>query len=74
MAALEMYGVKYSWWEDKNGQPRYFWSGNDTNLPHTCQCGIEKNCIYDDVKCNCDADALPETFDEGTITVFLIIE
>lgn len=71
-APLESNGVRYSWWEDKNGQPRYFWSGNDTKLQHTCQCGIDKTCLHPNVNCNCDAGDLNETFDEGNGTISLL--
>lgn len=72
-APLELGGVKYSWWEDKNGQPQYFWSGDGSgnNQQHTCQCGIDNNCSYASVSCNCDVGNSDETFDEGNIPLHL---
>ena len=53
-APLEFNGVKYSWWNDRYGNGQYFWSETNTTS-HICQCGIDKDCVDPDVKCNCDS-------------------
>ena len=53
---LELNGISYAWWNDRNGNPQYFWSGRNSRL-HTCQCGIDQTCFENDVRCNCDSDA-----------------
>ena len=58
---LRFGGVQESWWNDRHGgAQRYFWAGDNTNNnnSHTCQCGIDKNCIYPSSKCNCDTMAI----------------
>ena len=65
-APLEFGGVQESWWNDRNGVARYFWSGSDdNNNQHTCQCGIGKNCVHANQKCNCDAMAFVQVSDNG---------
>ena len=63
-APLEFNGVKYSWWNDRYGKVQYFWSGTNTNS-HICQCGIDKDCVDPDVKCNCDSYELQQLNDSG---------
>ena len=61
-------GVQESWWNDRNGIARYFWTGLNTNISnshHTCQCGIDRNCINPNAKCNCDAMAFVRVNDNG---------
>ncbi len=53
-APLKIYGIMFSWWNDNDGNPHYFWSGGNNNV-HTCQCGIERNCVEDLAVCNCDS-------------------
>ncbi|EFX76551.1 Cntnap2 protein [Daphnia pulex] len=53
-APLKIYGIMFSWWNDNDGNPHYFWSGGKSNV-HTCQCGIERNCVEDLAACNCDS-------------------
>ena len=57
-------GVDYAWWNDIDGVVRNFWSGNDETA-HTCQCGIDVNCIRTDLKCNCDANVAVSLSDIG---------
>ncbi|XP_046446696.1 uncharacterized protein LOC124195999 [Daphnia pulex] len=66
-APLEFNEIAYSWWNDKNGQAQYYWSGNN-NATHTCQCGIENSCVDSNVKCNCDSYAPSNLSDSGEIT------
>ena len=63
-APLEFNGVKYSWWNDRYGKVQYFWSGTNTTS-HICQCGIDKDCVDPDVKCNCDSYELQQLNDSG---------
>ncbi|EFX80888.1 hypothetical protein DAPPUDRAFT_224393 [Daphnia pulex] len=70
-AAFEFNGIAYAWWNDRNGDPRYFWSGKNNNLTshyHTCQCGLEKSCVDKSLSCNCDSDLAMELSDIGVIT------
>ncbi|XP_046648303.1 uncharacterized protein LOC124338251 [Daphnia pulicaria] len=66
-APLEKDGVIYSWWNDRDGNPQYFWAGSDSSI-HTCQCGIDGECINSNVKCNCDAIAPYMLNDNGVVT------
>ena len=59
-------GVDYAWWNDINGDVRNFWSGDDETA-HTCQCGIDGNCIRTDLKCNCDANVAVSLSDIGIL-------
>ena len=52
-APFKIYGIMFSWWSDRHGNPQYFWSGGNSNV-HTCQCGIELDCV-EDLVCNCDS-------------------
>ena len=59
-------GEAQSWWNDRNGGERYFWAGaNTNNNSHTCQCGINNNCVDPSQKCNCDAMAFVQVNDSG---------
>ncbi|XP_046638029.1 uncharacterized protein LOC124316246 isoform X2 [Daphnia pulicaria] len=67
-APFELYGVAYSWWNDREGIPQYFWAGSNTDGVHTCQCGIDANCVDPAAKCNCDSLAPLQLVDDGVIT------
>ena len=58
-APLNVNGVAFSWWNDRNGTARYFWSGstgsNSSIQNPVCQCGMDGNCIDDFLPCNCDS-------------------
>lgn len=54
----------YAWWNDIDRVERNFWSGADATA-HTCQCGIDSNCIRPDLKCNCDANVAVSLSDIG---------
>ncbi len=66
-APLELNNIAYSWWNDRSGSARYFWSGveNIDEGTHTCQCGIDGNCVDPSVKCNCDSLSPSQLFDSG---------
>ena len=50
---------------------RYFWAGSNSNV-HTCQCGIDDNCVDSLTKCNCDALAPVNLLDEGKIWNYFV--
>ena len=62
---FEFNGVPYAWWNDRDGVRRYNWAGGHQSV-HTCQCGIDRNCDFSDVNCNCDALVAAQLSDEGT--------
>ncbi|XP_046451016.1 uncharacterized protein LOC124199278 [Daphnia pulex] len=65
-AIFEFDNIAYSWWNDKNGNEKYFWAGMNTDV-HTCQCGIDGNCVEASTKCNCDSSAPVQLVDDGVI-------
>ena len=67
-APLNFNGVAFSWWNDRNGVARYFWSGssNSSIRQPICQCGIEQNCVDDFLPCNCDSVLPSQLSDIGT--------
>ncbi|XP_046645852.1 uncharacterized protein LOC124336192 [Daphnia pulicaria] len=67
-APFELNGYAYSWWNDRDGKSQYFWSGNNAAGIHTCQCGIDGNCVDSIAKCNCDSVAPVQLVDNGVIT------
>lgn len=68
-APLQFDGVQYSWWNDRNDVPRYFWAGNNGSAPHTCQCGLIGKCVDSGrSKCNCDSMLATPLYDEGNLT------
>lgn len=69
-APFEHSGIAYGWWNDKDGNAKYFWSGDNTNI-HTCQCGIDQNCVESTDKCNCDSAAPLQLFDSGKFKLSL---
>ncbi|XP_046451009.1 contactin-associated protein-like 4 [Daphnia pulex] len=66
-APFELNGITYSWWNDKNGNEKYFWAGMNTD-GHTCQCGIDVNCVEASTKCNCDSAAAALQVDDGVVS------
>ncbi|XP_057370159.1 uncharacterized protein LOC130691262 [Daphnia carinata] len=70
-AAFEFNSVPYAWWNDRNGDPRYFWSGMNNNSSgryHTCQCGLDGSCKDKSLSCNCDSDLAIELSDVGILS------
>ena len=66
-APLNINGVAFSWWNDRNGVARYFWSGSNSSIQQPiCQCGIEQNCVDDFLPCNCDSVLPAQLSDIGT--------
>ncbi|KAK4004506.1 hypothetical protein OUZ56_006240 [Daphnia magna] len=66
-APFEFDDVSYAWWNNKDGNSEYFWAGSDDSV-HTCQCGIDGNCVDASLKCNCDSAAPIPLTDTGVIT------
>ncbi|EFX87243.1 hypothetical protein DAPPUDRAFT_97326 [Daphnia pulex] len=66
-APLEFNDITYAWWNDRNGNSKFFWTGGNTDV-HTCQCGLDGNCVDPSTKCNCDSAAPVQLTDDGTIT------
>ena len=65
-APFEFDKIPYAWWNDRDGNAQYFWAGNKTTSGnHTCQCGIDGNCVGNSFKCNCDAAAPIQLVDDG---------
>jgi len=64
---LEFNLTQYGYWNDRNGGKQIFWAGPATSQ-HTCQCGIENNCVERNFKCNADTLAPIDVFDEGIIS------
>ena len=72
-APLNVNGVAFSWWNDRNGTERYFWSGSNSSTKHpVCQGGIEDNCFDDFLPCNCDSILHTQLFDSGNIITYFI--
>ncbi|XP_046458291.1 uncharacterized protein LOC124205042 [Daphnia pulex] len=66
-APFEFNNVPYAWWNDRNGNPHYYWSGNMSE-GHGCQCSIDQNCVDANAKCNCDSISPMQLTDAGTIS------
>ena len=67
---LEFNSTQYGYWNDRNGGKQIFWAGPATSQ-HTCQCGIENNCVEWTVKCNADALAPLDQVDDGKISNYI---
>ena len=61
---IEYKNAQYGFWNDRNGGKQIFWAGPTTSQ-HTCQCGIENNCVEKAYKCNGDSLAPIDLVDEG---------
>ncbi|KZS14838.1 putative Neurexin IV [Daphnia magna] len=67
-APFEFNNVPFAWWNDRNGNPQYFWTRSFEKGIHACQCSIDGNCVDASVLCNCDATAPTPLADQGFIT------
>ncbi|EFX72232.1 contactin associated protein-like protein [Daphnia pulex] len=67
LAPYKVGNTVYSWWNDRDGNSQYFWSGNNADGIYTCQCGIDGNCVDSSVTCNCDSLAKRQLTDSGAI-------
>ncbi|XP_046634546.1 uncharacterized protein LOC124313779 [Daphnia pulicaria] len=66
-APFDFDGQQVSWWDDRHEDQQHFWSGKHTS-GHTCDCGINSNCLDSAEKCNCDSKLSSPQSDEGIIT------
>ena len=71
-APFEFSNIEYAWWNDRDGNAQYFWAGNNETGIHTCQCGIDGNCVDPAVKCNCDTGAPVQLVDDGLLSFYLL--
>ncbi|CAG0889756.1 unnamed protein product [Darwinula stevensoni] len=58
--------IQYAWWEDRHGDPQYYWDGSHAG-EHMCNCGLTGNCVDPTFSCNCDAEAPQWEYDACTI-------
>ena len=57
----------YGWWVGRTNQPMYYWGGSEHGI-QKCRCGVNQECDYSNVYCNCDAgDPLVERHDDGLL-------
>jgi hypothetical protein len=73
-APFKFDNTEYAWWNDRDGNAQYFWAGNNTDGIHTCQCGINGDCVDISLKCNCDAAAPIQLVDDGKIILFPVCQ
>ena len=66
---LEYNKTQYGYWNDRNNKKQIFWAGPATS-EHTCQCGINNNCINWTHKCNVDYISNTSLIDEGIILYY----
>jgi hypothetical protein len=74
-APFEFNSITYVWWNDRDGNDKYFWAGSNVGgLPrkHFCQCGIDGNCVDNSLKCNCDASAPVQLVDDGKFWHYIL--
>lgn len=66
-APFEYQSEQVSWWDDRNENQQFFWSGKYTSPnAHTCECGIYGNCVGGGTKkCNCDSGLKDLQVDSG---------
>ena len=67
MAPLNDDNRNYGSWINKRGEKEIYFSGSNSGV-HTCECGLNDNCIKDHLKCDCDANDATWDYDEGNIT------
>ena len=63
-AVFQFNNVSYSWWNDRDGEPQYFWTG-DSHSQFSCSCGVNGTCVDETLKCNCDSSLAAPLMDEG---------
>lgn len=60
-------GPPFGWWVGRTNQPMYYWGGSEAGI-QKCRCGVNQDCDYPGVFCNCDAgDANFERQDDGLL-------
>ena len=70
---MDFSGVAYAWWNDRDDLPQYYWAGDNSSV-HTCQCGIDGNCVQPPLTCNCDASLSYDFQDKGLNHFKFLIE
>ena len=64
---LNFPGQAYGWWVGRTNQPMYYWGGSEVGI-RKCRCGVNQQCDYPNVFCNCDAaDPNVEVKDDGLL-------
>ena len=60
-------GAPFGWWVGRTEQPMYYWGGSENGI-RKCRCGVNQECDYPNVFCNCDAgDPTVERQDDGLL-------
>ncbi len=64
---LNYNGQPFGWWVGRTHQPMYYWGGSEEGI-RKCRCGVNQECDYPNVYCNCDAgDSSIERQDDGLL-------
>jgi contactin associated protein-like 2 len=64
---LNYFGDPYGWWTGRTNQPMYYWGDSEVGI-RKCKCGVNQDCEYPNVYCNCDAgDLTREREDSGLL-------
>ncbi|CAG0895859.1 unnamed protein product [Darwinula stevensoni] len=66
-AALSTGAIHYAWWVDRHSDAQFYWHGSNAG-EHVCKCGLTKDCVDQNLQCNCDAEAPLSKSDSGEIT------
>ena len=69
-APFKRSGFDFSWWQDREGRPQFYWAGSQADTRY-CQCGIDDNCVANNVNCNCDSASSANLTDFGTSNLSL---
>ena len=71
MSGLQIQGIDYGFWLDRNGDSQIYWTGSHHGQ-HVCSCHYTDEGCFDEENlgnlCNCDALKPSEMSDFGTIT------
>ena len=64
---LNFPGTPFGWWVGRTNQPMYYWGGSEVGI-RMCRCGVNQECDYPNVYCNCDSgDQTVEKQDDGLL-------
>jgi len=71
MSGLQIQGIDYGFWLDRNGESQIYWTGSHHGQ-HVCSCHYNDEGCFDEENlqnsCNCDALEPSEMSDIGTVT------
>jgi contactin associated protein-like 2 len=57
----------YGWWVGRTNQPMNYWGGSEVGI-QKCRCGVNQECDFRNVYCNCDSrDTTEERQDDGLL-------